>query len=95
MTADDDYAEDLRAWYAEDDPDGAMLLDDVEAFIRCFCVLPGEHCYVGVSLWPRIRTSLNGWRPRPPRVPVPGARVRQDQGLGSAGRAVREPVDGP
>lgn len=30
---------------------GAELLNDVEAFIRRFCVLPGEHCYVAVALW--------------------------------------------
>ncbi|GJN99120.1 hypothetical protein NJB1907f44_48970 [Mycobacterium marinum] len=51
MSEDQDYAEDLHAWYAEDNPDAAQLLDDVEAFVRRFSVLPGEHCYVGVALW--------------------------------------------
>ncbi|CCK59356.1 DUF3631 domain-containing protein [Mycobacterium canetti] len=30
---------------------GAALLDDAESFIRRFCVLPGDHCYVAVTLW--------------------------------------------
>lgn len=30
---------------------GADLLDQVESFIRRFCVLPGEHCYPAVALW--------------------------------------------
>lgn len=32
-------------------PDGEKLLDQVEAFIRRFCVLPTEHAYVAVTLW--------------------------------------------
>ena len=52
MTAtDDEMLEDLKDWYDEDNPDGARVLDDVEAFVRRFCVLPGEHCYVAVTLW--------------------------------------------
>jgi len=47
----DDRADELRDWIAEDNPDGAQVLDDVEAFIRRFCVLPGGHCYVAVTLW--------------------------------------------
>jgi hypothetical protein len=47
----DDRADELREWIAEDNPDGAQVLDDVEAFIRRFCVLPGGHCYVAVTLW--------------------------------------------
>lgn len=51
MSASDDRADDLADWYNEDNPDGAPLLDDVEAFLRRFCVLPGEHCYIAVTLW--------------------------------------------
>jgi len=31
--------------------DGVQVLDAIEAFIRRFCVLPGEHCYPAVALW--------------------------------------------
>jgi Protein of unknown function (DUF3631) len=48
---DDDYAEDMRAWYAEDNPDGAELLDELRATIKRFCVLPGEHELTAVVLW--------------------------------------------
>lgn len=49
-----DYPE-PAVWYDQDGPvtndGGAQLLDSVEAFIRRFCVLPGEHCYAAVALW--------------------------------------------
>ncbi len=46
-----DRSDELRDWYAEDEPDGAEVLDAIEAFIRRFCVLPGQHCYPAVALW--------------------------------------------
>lgn len=46
-----DRSDELSEWYAEDDPDGAKLLDDIEEFIRRFLALPGEHCYIAVALW--------------------------------------------
>lgn len=43
------------AWVAElqqsEHSSGAELLTDVERFVRRFCVLPGEHSYVAVTLW--------------------------------------------
>lgn len=36
---------------AEPPEDGAALLDEVERFVRRFCVLPSEHAYVAVTLW--------------------------------------------
>lgn len=46
-----DRSDELAEWYAEDNPDGAALLNDVESMLRRFLALPGEHCYVGVTLW--------------------------------------------
>ncbi len=46
-----DRSDEVREMYAEDDPDGAELLDDIETFVRRFCVLPGDHCYAAVALW--------------------------------------------
>jgi len=43
MTEDDGMAEEMT--------DGAQVLNKVEVFLRRFCVLPGEHCYVAVTLW--------------------------------------------
>jgi hypothetical protein len=31
--------------------DGAALLNDVQSFIRRFCVFPDEHCLIAVTLW--------------------------------------------
>ncbi|VEG42724.1 Conserved PhiRv2-like prophage protein of uncharacterised function (modular protein) [Mycolicibacterium flavescens] len=48
----EDRSDELAEWYAEDNPDGAAeVLDAVEVFIRRFCLLPGEHCYVAATLW--------------------------------------------
>jgi hypothetical protein len=47
----DDRSDELRDWYAEDNPDGDEVLAEAEAFISRFCVLPGEHCYTAVTLW--------------------------------------------
>lgn len=47
-----DRSEELAEWYAGDaTPRGEAVLDDLEEFIRRFCVLPGEHCYVAATLW--------------------------------------------
>lgn len=43
--------DEVREMYVEDQRDGVQVLDAIEAFIRRFCVLPGEHCYPAVTLW--------------------------------------------
>ena len=43
--------DELREMWHEDNPDGAQVLADVEAFLRRFCILPGDHCYIAVTLW--------------------------------------------
>ena len=51
MTADDDYAADLRDWCAEDDIDGAELLDDLHATFTRYVAFPDEHASAAVTLW--------------------------------------------
>ena len=71
-----DRSDELAEWYAEDDPDGAALLDDVESMLRRFLALPGEHCYVGVTLW-AAHTHFIGRLETTPRLaclsPEPGS----------------------
>lgn len=47
----DDRSDELREWYAEDHPDGAQLLDDVERFAGRFLAFPSVHHLVVVVLW--------------------------------------------
>jgi hypothetical protein len=55
---------------------GAQVLDAIEKFIRRFCVLPGEHCYVAVTLW-AAHTHFIGHLETTPRLaclsPEPGS----------------------
>jgi hypothetical protein len=58
MTADDDYTEDLRDWYAEDNPDGVDLLDELLAVFKRYVVFPDEHAAVAVTLWTAVTHAL-------------------------------------
>lgn len=49
--ADSDRAEELREWYADDDPDGAELLDSVRDFLSRFVIYPSHHCLAAHVLW--------------------------------------------
>ena len=51
MSDDADRADEYRAWCAEDDPDGAELLDDIRAFLTRFVVYPSERHAVAHTLW--------------------------------------------
>jgi protein gp37 len=46
-----DRSDELREWYAEDNPDGARLLDDLHAFLARFVVYPSEHHRNAHTLW--------------------------------------------
>ena len=74
--SDDDYAEDLHGWYAEDDPDGAELLDDIEQFLARFVVYPSEHERRAHTLW-IVHTHLMDCWESTPRIaflsPEPGS----------------------
>lgn len=49
--SDNDYAQELRDWYAEDSSDGARLLDDTLSTFTRYVVFPDEHAAVGTVLW--------------------------------------------
>src|SRR5271165_1823988 len=57
MTDNDEYTQDLRDWYAEDEPDGAQLLDDLEDWFSRFIAVtdPDDLCIL--SLW-TVHTHL-------------------------------------
>jgi hypothetical protein len=58
-----DRSDELREMYAEDHPDGAELLDDIEAFLARFVVYPSEHERRAHSCHPnRARESLGHLR---------------------------------
>lgn len=46
-----DRSDELSEWYAEDNPDGAELLDDVERFAGRFLAFPTAHHLVVIVLW--------------------------------------------
>jgi hypothetical protein len=48
---DQDYLDDYRDWCAEDNPDGAALLDDLRAFLSRFIVYPTAHHGDAHALW--------------------------------------------
>ena len=45
--------------------DGAVLLNDVQAFIRRFCVFPDEHCLIAVTLWAAHAHMVTHFRTTP------------------------------
>jgi len=58
VSADDDYAEDMRDWYGEDDPvDGVDLLDDLLATIKKYVVLD-DHAAAASTLWTAATHAL-------------------------------------
>jgi hypothetical protein len=69
VTADDDYIEDLRDWNAEDNPDGARLLDDLHATLKRFVAFPDRHSSIAVTLWIAATHALP-WFDCAPRLVV-------------------------
>jgi hypothetical protein len=52
MTDDIDRSDELREWYAEDEPvDGAELLDDLVGTLTRFVSFPDQHSAAAVALW--------------------------------------------
>ena len=90
MTEERDRWDEVRDWYAEDNPDGAQVLDDVEHFAGRFLALPTEHHLVVLCLWActpgrcERSTSPHGW------CLTPRVRLWQDPRPGGAGAAVLE-----
>ena len=72
MTEDIDRSDELLDWYAEDTPDGAELLDDVETFLARFVAYPSEHARVAHTLWIAHTWFMDCMGIHPAhRVPVP------------------------
>lgn len=46
-----DRGDELQEWYAEDNPDGAELLDDLKQVLTTYVVFPDDHAADAVTLW--------------------------------------------
>src|ERR1700757_1475556 len=71
-----DRSDELREWYAEDNPDGAELLDDIKAFLARFIVSPSVHALVAHVLWIAHAWLMDCWDSTPRMAflsPEPGS----------------------
>lgn len=62
MSASDDRADDLKDWYAEDNPDGAELLDEVCETLTRYVIFPSESAAVATTLWCAATHGLPAWQ---------------------------------
>ncbi|HSS25894.1 MAG TPA: DUF3631 domain-containing protein, partial [Mycobacterium sp.] len=62
---DQDYRDDYREWYAEDNPDGANLLDDLRDFLSRFVVYPTKHHRDAHALWIAHCWWMDHWESTP------------------------------
>src|ERR1700682_6808967 len=46
-----DRSDELAEWYAEDNPNGADLLDDLLATTKHYVAFPNQHAAVATPLW--------------------------------------------
>jgi hypothetical protein len=60
-----DRSDELREWYAEDNPDGAELLDDVRDFKARFVAYPSEHALTAHTLWTAHTHLMDCWESTP------------------------------
>jgi len=60
-----DRCDELAEWYAEDNPDGAELLDDIRAFLARFVVYPGDHELTAHVLWIAHTWFMDFWDSTP------------------------------
>lgn len=65
MTEGIDRSDELREWYAEDDPNGAELLDDGKAFLARFVAYPSTHALVAHTLWIAHTWFMDAWESTP------------------------------
>ena len=89
----EDRSDELRDWYAQDEPDGAELLDQIAGMIRKFCVLPGLPEVVAVVLW-IVLTHLLDRFDYAPRLVIrsPEKRSGKTRLMEVVGRLVYSPV---
>jgi hypothetical protein len=57
----EDRSDELREWYAEDEIDGAELLDEVHATLERYVVFPDRHSAVAVTLWIATTHALHAF----------------------------------
>lgn len=62
MTAIVDRSDELTEWYAEDELDGAELLDKVRDALTKYVIFPNPHCAVAVTLWAAATHGLPAWQ---------------------------------
>lgn len=60
-----DRSDELQEWYAEDDPDGARLLDDVRTFLARFVAYPSAYALVAHALWIVHTWLMDAWESTP------------------------------
>lgn len=60
-----DRSDEMLDWYAEDDPDGAQLLDDIETFLSRFVAYPNSHARVAHALWIGHTWLMDAWESTP------------------------------
>ncbi|WP_090608739.1 DUF3631 domain-containing protein [Mycobacterium lentiflavum] len=60
-----DRSDELRNWYAEDNPDGAQLIEDVRAFLARFVAYPSDHALAAHTLWIAHTWLMDCWESTP------------------------------
>jgi hypothetical protein len=60
-----DRSDELREWYAEDDPDGAELLDNTRDFLARFVAYPSPHALTAHVLWIAHTWFMDRWDSTP------------------------------
>jgi hypothetical protein len=65
VSADIDRSDELLEMYAEDNPNGAELLDDIKAFLMRFVAYPGYHELIAHVLWIGHTWFMQHWESTP------------------------------
>ena len=65
----DDRSDELREWYAEDDPDGAELLDKVHAAFGRYVIFPSPEAHDAAVLWCAATHGQPAWEHAPRLAP--------------------------
>lgn len=61
----EDRSDELREWYAEDNIDGAQLLDEIQKFLSRFVAYPGGHELIAHVLWIAHAWFMKYWESTP------------------------------
>lgn len=60
-----DRSDELAEWYAEDNPDGAELLEELLATLTRYVVFPDPHAAVATTLWIAVTHALSAFQHAP------------------------------